>query len=230
MKRFFSAFLAVVIVALLSVTAFAADDVELVFESSYNADTNQVSVDVFVKNPGELTSVDLRLGFDSSVYEFVESEDNSTISDLMIMSGLAVTPEGLVTIAAIFSVHCEESYLIDDRLYLSTFIFTPTTENYDINEFCLWAYSYELNDTDIAKAISAVGNSALMNGKTDDITVADDGDAGVSDNSTNGKWYIYVIAVVLGVAVVAGVAVIAVKSGDKEENDKDEASSSEEIM
>ncbi|MBQ8210725.1 MAG: hypothetical protein IJZ35_09100 [Clostridia bacterium] len=217
MKRLISAFLAAVLTALMCVTAFAAD-VKLVFESSYNADTNSVIVEVYVENPGDMVSADLRLGFDHSVFEYVASGDNSTISDMMVISGLSVANTGLACVSAIFTEKCEDSYLTDGRLRLTTFTFTPLTEDFDINDFCLWAYSYDIGDTDISKSIAAVGNAALKNGKTEAISVAgsDNGSASASDK-LNGKWYVYVIAVVAGVAIVAGVAVFAIKSGEKDE-------------
>ncbi len=226
MKRFLSLCLAVLLMALTGVVAFAADT-KLVFESSYNADIDKVIVEVYVENPGEMISADLRLGFDESVYEYVKSASNSSISDMMAIAGLSVTSSGLASVSAIFTEKCEDSYLTDGRLRLATFTFQPLTEDYDINDFCLWAYSLKVGDTDISKSVSAAGNSSLKNGKTDAVTVADSDNTSSSENSVNGKWYVYVIAVVAGVAIVAGVAVIAVKGGEKAEK-KEESSSDNE--
>lgn len=223
MKRFVAAFLAVILIAITGVVAFATDDTKLVFESSYDADTNRVVVDVYVENPGELVAADLRLGFDPDIYEYVDSEDNRTISDMMIISGLSVASSGLACVSAIFTEKCEDSYLTDGRLHFVSFTFSPLTEDYDINDFCLWAYSYETDGgSDVSKSISATGNKALKEGKTAAVTVASsDIDTSSVSNSLNGKWYVYVIAVVLGVAIVAGVAVIAVKNGEKEESEQE---------
>lgn len=218
MKKVFCLILTLLFIVVLGVVSFAVDDPELIFESSYNADTNQVSVLVFVENPGAVSSADLRMGYDQNVYEFTESEDNQTISDMMVMSGQAVIKDGLVCTSLLFTDACEESFLTDNRLYVTTFIFTPLTEDYDINDFCLWAYSFEVDDNDIAKSIDYIGNGSLKDGKAAPVTVADIGDSSSDQNTLNDKWYVYVIAVVAGVAIVAGVAVFAVKSGDNEEN------------
>lgn len=218
MKKIFCLILAAILFSLSGIAAYAVDEPELIFESAYNADKNQVSVVIYIENPGAVTAVDLRMGYDQNVYQFVESEDNCTISDAMVLSGQSVRNEGLVCTSMLFTEKCEESYLTDNRLYISTFMFSPLTEDYDINDFCLWAYSYEVDDKDISKSVAFVGNSSLKDGKTAPVTVADIGSPSKTPSSETsaGNWYIYVIAVVFGVAVVAGVAVIAVKSSDKD--------------
>lgn len=221
MKRIVSLLLCAVFVVILGATASAADTA-LVFESSYNADTNQISVMVFVENPGEMAAADLRLGYNQDVFEFVESEDNETVSGMIAMSGLSVGEEGLVCTSVMFTGHCQESDLTDGRLHFATFIFKPLTEDYDINDFCLWAYSYDVDGKDISKTISSVGDVSLKMGKTEPVSVAGDNkneSVSLADRLGD-KWYVYAIAVAGGAGIVAGVAVFAVKSSEKDSENK----------
>ncbi len=231
MKKSILLLITIIMVSMFSVTAFAAES-KLGYESAYDADTNQVSVSVYVENPGALEAADFRLGYNESEYEFVETTNESTISDLMMVSGKAVTDTGLATCSVIFTEHCEDSYLVDGKLQLVTFVFTPVTEDYDINNFCFWVYSYEVDGSDISHSFASVGPTSLKNGKTDDVTVADyidsvDNEDSDKSSSSGTKWYVYVIAVVLGIGVVAGVAIIAVKNNKDSEGEKDKKSEDE---
>lgn len=220
MKKVVSMLLAVTLTVLLGFTAFAANPV-ICFESSYDAEKNQISVVIYVEDPGAVQAADFRLAYDHNVYKFAESVDDSTISDLMIVSGDSVTDKGLATCSIAFTEKCEDSFLTDGKLFLTTFVFTPLTEEYDINDFCLWVYSYDVNGTDISNSIDTVGVVSLKDGKTGDVTAYNE-NSGSNGSSASGaddtKWYVYVIAIVLGVAVIAGIAVIAIKSNKENED------------
>ena len=145
------------------------------------------------------------------------------------------------TVSVIFTEKCVETDLDSDgKLNIATFTFKPVNEAYDINEFCLWASSYEANDIDITKTVKAVGNTVLQEDKTDAVTLKqtqpqDDnaqekttkqsGTANTNADLNNSKWYVYLIAGVLAVGAIAGIAFVAIKSShnNEESENKDDS-------
>lgn len=264
-KRIFAALTALVMLIGCSVSVFAAS-ATLACDASYNADSNIVSVKIYIKDPGALEAADLSLAFDPDVYEYVECDESELSENAMVVTGKSIVEDGLATCSVIFMEACAQEDLNDEGdLMLVTFNFKPLTEDYDINDFCLWAESYSVGDVDIASSVSPVGAVALKSGHTAAATVyktattsatttkaADEnnnGNEAANDNAANNnaandnaaennansassstasksgtKWYVYVIAGVLGVGAVAGIAMIAIKSNhdDGDEKNKDD--------
>ena len=111
------------------------------------------------------------------------------------------------------------------NLMLATFNFRPLTEEYDIENFCMWATSYSINGTDIVAAVTPVGNSALKTNHTAVVTVSPTTSPSSvkKDSEGSSKWYIYVIASVVAVGAVAGIAVIAIKNNQEQDDEKPES-------
>jgi len=241
-KRIITLIVAVAMLFAVSVTASAAAP-EIGLESSYNAETGLVTVSVYAKNTLGLQSADLNLGFSEDMYEFSEYSAADTTS-FMIVGGYIEDTPGLCTCSVIFTEKCVESDLDSDgRLNLATYTFKPVNDEYDINEFCLWASSFDVNDVSVVKTVKAIGNTMLQEDKTDSVTLKqtnpqDDAapekttkNSGTANTSKeiNSKWYVYLIAGVLAVGAIAGIAFVAIKSGhnneeseNKEESDSDE--------
>lgn len=208
-----------------SVISFAADPV-LQYESSYDDETGLVSVSMYVTNAVGLEAADFKLAYNAAMYEY---SDHST-ADLgmggMLVAGNVDRKPGLATCSVLFTESCDES-LIDSegRLYIATFTFKPITEEYDINEFCYWAGSFDINGSSVAKSLNTCGNVSLMEGRTDSIVVPETLPPNTivkkgSSNKLGAKWYVYVIAGVLAFGAVAGIAFVAIKSNQQAENEK----------
>lgn len=234
-KRIVSLFMAIAMLFAVSVTAFA-ETPEICLESSYDAQANLVSVKIYINNALGLQAADLNLGFSEDIYEFKEYSAAET-SGFMIVGGSAEGYEGLCTASVIFTEKCVESDLDSDgKLNIATFTFKPLKDSYDINEFCLWASSFEVNDVEVVKTVKSVGNTVLQEDKTDAVTLrptqaqADDaqekttkpsGTANTNADLNNSKWYVYLIAGVLAVGAIAGIAFVAIKSNHNNEESED---------
>lgn len=247
MKRIISAFmLAIVMVASLTVSGFAASN-KLAFESSYDADSNTVSVKLYIESPAALESADFCLAFDSDVFEYVDCSEEGSSDNMMIMAGQAATEKGLATCSLIFTESCKDTDLNDEgNLVLATFKFKPLSAEYDINDFYLWADSYSVSGTNISNSVEAMGNATLKTGHTSVVTTpnynsnntttkSDDKNDKKDDNANNNnsssssssnsngrKWYVYVITGVIVVCAVGGIALIAIKNNH--ENDETDES------
>ena len=241
-KRIVSLFMAIAMLFAVSVTAFA-ETPEICLESAYDAQSDLVTVKVYVNNALGLQAADFNLGFSADMYKFEEYSAAET-SSFMIVGGSAegFGIEGLCTVSVIFTEKCVESDLDSDgKLNIATFTFKPLNDSYDINEFCLWASSYEANDVDIVKTVKAVGNTGLQEDKTEVVTLketqAQDDNAqekttkqsGTANTNAdlNSKWYVYLIAGVLAVGAIAGIAFVAIKSShnNEESENKDDSES-----
>lgn len=241
-KRIITLVVAIAMLFAVSVTA-SAEAPEIGLESSYNAETGLVTVSVYVNNALGLQSADLNLGFSEDMYKFEEYTAADTNS-FMIVGGYIEDTPGLCTASIMFTEKCVEADLDSNgRLNLATYTFKPVDDNYDINEFCLWASSFDVNDVSVVKTVKAIGNTKLQEDKTDSVTLKqtnpqDDAaqekttkKSGTANTSKeiNSKWYVYLIAGVLAVGAIAGIAFVAIKSGhnneaseNKEESDSDE--------
>lgn len=247
MKRIICAFmLAIVTIASLTVSGFAASN-KPVFESSYDADSNTVSVKLYIESPAALESADFCLAFDEDVFEYVDCSEESSSDNMMIMAGQAATENGLATCSLIFTESCKDSDLNDEgNLVLATFKFKPLTDEYDINDFYLWADSYSVSGTNISNSVEPMGNATLKTGHTSLVTTpnynsnntttkSDDKNDKKDDNANNNnsnnsssssnsngrKWYVYVITGVIVVCAVGGIALIAIKNNhENDETDK----------
>ena len=241
-KRIIALTAALALFASFAFTAYAATP-EIIYESSYDADTNLVAVDIYVKNALGTESADLSLAFDSEMFEY-DSNTEYSGSEAMIISGLVPGDNGLCTCSFVFSESCVESDLDENgNLQLVQFKFKPLGENFDINDFTLWATSYDIIDgRSILNSIKMQGDEKKRAEHTMQVTIKNnannadgnnanaDGNDGVSDSSSSesSKWYIYVVSGVLAVAAIAGIALIAVKSGkggdedDEDSDDKDD--------
>lgn len=239
-KRIITLIVAFAMLFAVSVTASAANP-ELGFDSSYNAETGLVTVSVYVNNAVGLQSADLNLGFSEDMYEFVEYTSSNI--DGMIAGGYIEDTPGLCTCSVIFTEKCLESDLDSNgRLNLATYTFKPIDNEYDINEFCLWASSFDVNDVSVVKTVKALGNTMLQEDKTDSVTLrettqnaADDAQEKTTKSGTantsaeiNSKWYVYLIAGVLAVGAIAGIAFVAIKSSHNENPEKNEGSENNE--
>ena len=221
-----------------SVTAFA-EAPEIGIESAYDAQSDLVTVKVYVNNALDLQAADFNLGFSEDMYTFEEYTAAET-TGFMVVGGKAEGIEGLCTVSVIFTEKCVETDLDSDgKLNIATFTFKPVNDAYDINEFCMWASSYEANDVDITKTVKAVGNTVLQEDKTDAVTLkqtqAQDDNAqekttkpsGTANTNAdlNSKWYVYLIAGVLAVGAIAGIAFVAIKSNHNNEESEEEKTS-----
>ena len=237
-KTVVSLFVAIAMLFAVSVTAFA-EVPEICLESSYDAQANLVSVKIYINNALGLQSADLNLGFSEEMYEFEEYSAAET-SGFMLVGGSAEGYEGLCTVSVIFTEKCVESDLDSDgKLNIATFTFKPVNDSYDINEFCLWASSFDVNDIDVVKTVKSVGNTVLQEDKTDAVTLkqtqAQDGNdqekttkqSGTANTNAdlNSKWYVYLIAGVLAVGAIAGIAFVAIKSNHNDEESEEEKTS-----
>ncbi len=229
-KRIITLIMAIAIIFTVSVTASAAAP-EIGLESSYNAETGLVTVKVYINNALGLQSADLNLGFSEDMYKFSEYTAAET-SGCMIVGGYIESTPGLCTGSVIFTEKCVEADLDSNGvLNIATYTFKPVNEEYDINEFCLWASSFDVNDVSVVKSVKAVGNTMLQEDKTEDVTLkkteqqADDAQEKTTKKSgtantqadLNSKWYVYLIAGVLAVGAIAGIAFVAIKSGHNNE-------------
>lgn len=229
-KRIFSVILVVLMLCSGAVMSFAADP-EVKYNSVYNAETGLVSVSIYVTDAIGLEAADFRLSYDTDKYEYKEHETADLGGDCMVVAGCSAKTEGLATCSVIFTESCEASVLDSDgNLNIVTFIFQPKTEEYDINEFCFWASSFDMDGKNVAASIPVYGDTSLMEEKTDSIIVPSTLSNMVVEkgpSSAKGtKWYVYVIAVVLALSAIGGISFIAIKNGNHEE--KSEEVSSEE--
>lgn len=216
-----------VVLALVMLLSFAvigsAKTYGLVFDSSYDAEKNIVSVTIYVEEPGALEAADFCLAYEPEIYEYVDFSDAGTSSELITAIGKSTLENGLVNCSAMFADSCTPEDLDENgNLMLATFNFKPLTEEYDIENFCMWATSYSINGTDIVAAVTPVGNSALKTSHTAVVTVSPTTSSSSSvkkDSEGNSKWYIYVIAAVVAVGAVAGIAVIAIKNNQDQDED-----------
>ena len=185
----------------------------------------QIAVSVYVENAQGLQSADLNLAFDPQMYAYEES-DTADLKKGMIVAGVAENSPGLSACSVIFTEKCADTDLdVNGRLYLATYTFRPLTEEYDLDEFCLWASSFDVDNINIVSTIGVKGKHQLKEEKTDVVTVATENeenelttksgtDAIFADG--NSKWYVYLIAGVLAVGAIAGIAFIAIKNNNNE--------------
>ena len=226
-RKIFAALLVFVLMFTSAVTAFAAAP-EVAYDASYNDDTKLVTVSVYVKNAVGTESADLCLAIDPAMFEFQEADESRTGNISMIVADKSPLEEGLCTCSFVFKEACLESDLDENgNLQLATYTFKPLGERFDINDFCLWAGSFDVADQgDVADSIGVQGDKFKRDDHTRVVTVYEN--ANNHQNSSNSsekssKWYVYVIAGVLAVIAIVGIALIAVKSGhddsDEEETD-----------
>lgn len=229
MKR--KIFAVVLVVAMLAsfVVTGSAKTYGLNFESVYDAEQNLVTVQLYIEAPGATQSGDISFAYDPAVYEYVDYDDSKISSDLMVVAGKSVLDEGLVTCSYMFTEKCEDKDLDENgNLMLVSFSFKPVKEEYDIENFCMWATSYYISDTDVVNAVSPVGNIALKENHTVVVTAPSVTSPSANKKNEGGsKWYIYVIAGVVAVGAVTGIAVIAIKNNQSEEDAKAEKKSEE---
>ena len=232
MKKILTIAVAVIMLFAVSVTV-SAESAEIGFDSSYNAETGLVTVVIYINNAVGLQSADLSVGFDPQMYEF-EGYETAQVNNGMIAAGNVEATPGLCSCSVIFTEKCVEADLDSNgRLALATYTFKPLKDEYDLNEFCLWASSFDVNDVSVLKSIKAQGNTMLQEEKTDTVTLRQDSaDTTTAETTKKGtqaasgditsKWYVYVIAGVLAVGAIAGIAFVAIKNGQNEAEDKAE--------
>lgn len=221
-KKLSAAALALLLLFAASVTAFAASPA-LVFNSSYDADANLVTVSVCMKNPLGVEACDLELSYDTSMYEY-NGIETAQAANATIVGGQSILDEGICTCSFVFLESCAEEDLDDDgNLQLATYTFKPLNDDYDVSSFYLWATSCDVEGEDLVDRIKPVGDDSLQRKDAAVVTVeATTKKSGSSDGGT--KWYVYVIAVALAVGAIVGIAVIAVNKG---KNDGDENNGNE---
>lgn len=223
-KKIFTLLFAVVMLLSFSVTVFA-DSRTLICESSYDADTNTVSVVLSIEDPDALEAADFCLAFNPDVYEYIDYDDSEATDNAMVVAGTSSLEPGLATCSLIFTEACEDSDLnADGNLSLVTFHFKPLTEEYNIDDFCFWATSYSVKGKDVVDKVDAVGNTQLKSDHTAVVTVSPTTSASSLSSGNGTKWYVYVIAGVLAVGAVAGIAFVAIRNNQEEnslENEDD---------
>lgn len=211
-KTIISILLLIVMLCSISTTAFAIST-EVLFESSYDADTGLVSVSLYITNPIGLESADLKLAYDPDMYSYVDFTDDHTGS-ATVVAGKSVVEDGLCTCSLIFMESCAKEDLDEDgKLPLATYQFKPLKDEYDIDDFCSWATSFQLSGYNVVNDVNVHGNENLKVGHTYVVTVQSDNSS--KNSGLGSKWYIYVIAAVLAVGAIVGIAIIAVKNGQK---------------
>lgn len=232
-RKICSAALAVVMLFGMIITGYA-QSCKLSFDSAYNADSDTVSVTLYVESPGALQSADFSLAFDPEVFEYVDYDDSNSTDNATVVSGKSVLEEGLAVCSIMFVDACTDADLDENgNLLLVTFTFKPLTENYDIENFCFWSGSYSVNDVDVVDLIAPVGITSLKEGHTAVVTVkstttaANNSDINSGSSSGGTKWYVYVIASVLAIGAVAGIAFVAIKNNNDSENDDNSSGNKE---
>ena len=235
MKKIITIAVAVIMLFAVSVTV-SAENAEIGFDSSYDAETGLVSVTIYINNAIGLQSADFSLGFDAQIYEF-EDYESFDIDGGMIVAGYVESTPGLCSCSVIFTDKCVEANLDSNgRLSLATYTFKPVNDEYDLNEFCLWASSFDVNDVSVLKSVKAQGNVILQEDKTDVVTLRQDSANNTTAETTKkgtqaasgditSKWYVYVIAGVLAIGAIAGIAFVAIKNGQNEADEKSEKDS-----
>lgn len=249
MKKFLAFLLSVLLISGLAVTAFAATP-EIMYDASYNDDTNTVTVSVYVKNAVGTESADLDLAYDETMFEFQSVTESGSSSEVIVVADKAIEA-GLCTCSFLFTESCAKSDLDENgNLQLAEFVFKPVSENFDINDFCLWATSYDIaGGENILSQIKPQGDTEKQALHTNEVTVPrtgndngnGNGNGGAAANnnvhalegnsSSGGKssnWYVYVIAGVLVIAAIAGIALIAVKGGREDEEEEESDTSAKE--
>ena len=227
-RKIITLILSAAMIFIMAVTV-SAQTVEIGFDSSYNAETGLVAVSVYIENAQGLQSADLSLAFDPQMYAY----EDCVIADMkngMAVAGIVEKNPGLGSCSVIFTDKCVDADLdINGRLNLVTYTFRPLSEEYDLDEFCLWATSFDVNDMDIVSSIGQKGKYQLKEEKTDVVTVATENNNNEMTTKSgtdaifaegNSKWYVYLIAGVLAVGAIAGIAFIAIKNGNKESAEK----------
>lgn len=216
-KRIFAVIMIAVLMLSCSVSSYAASK-ELVIDSSYDADTNLVLVSISIDTPDTLESADLCLAYDPSVYEYVDVDDSGAPNSAMVAAGLSALDTGLATCSLIFTDSCSDDDLDENGcLQLVTYSFKPLVEDYNIEDFCLWATSYSVNGKDVVKKVEVAGQANLKTGHTVVVTVSPT-TASTSLFGDGTKWYVYLIAGVLAVSAIAGIAVIAIRNNKDSDN------------
>ena len=223
MKRKIMTFAVAVVMIFIMAVTVSAENTEIGFESSYNAETGLVSVSVYIDNAQGLQSADLSLAFDTQMYKY-EDCDSADLKNGMIVAGIVERTPGLAACSVIFTEKCVDSDLdANGRLGLATYTFKPLSEEYDLDEFCLWASSFDVDDMNVVSSIGVKGKYKLTEEKTDIVTVVSDNNG--NENTTksgadaifadgNSKWYVYLIAGVLAVGAIAGIAFVAIKNSN----------------
>lgn len=243
-KRITAVVLAVVMLFAGGVFASAAGQT-IGFESSYNADTGFVSVSLYIDNAKGVQAADLCIGFDEGMYTF---DHVDVLATGEAIAGKSILAQGLVTCSLMVTEEVGDESLDENGRYsLAVYYFKPVGENYDIEEFFLWAKSFQVNDVDIYESINTQGNSVLMEDRSQDVTspLGEQNQAanntetttkkntqGVNGNLSS-KWYVYVIGAVLAIGAIAGIAMVVLKSNHNEEeqaqnDEKDESDTEKE--
>lgn len=220
-KRITSLLLTMVILLAASVTAFAASP-KLGFDSSYDADTGFVSVNVFISNALDIESGDLEIAFDSKKLTFVESSEGAG-NNAIVFGGLSVVESDVCTCSFIFMDKCVQDDLDENgNLALATYKFKPINGEYDDDDFSFWAQSLVLSGNDIADKIEVVGNKKLSENRAGGVVVdRKDIDNNSDPKESRSNWSVYVIAVVLALAAIVGIAFVAMKSGENKSGKDD---------
>lgn len=237
-KRILSLLFVMLMLLSASVTAFAAAP-KLMFESSFDADTGLVSVNMLISNAVGIESGDLALAFDSEKLSFVEATECGDCG-AMVISGLSMYESDVCSCSFIFADQCTQENLDENgNLVLATYRFKPIADGYDDDDFCFWAKSLDTANGDIASYVKKAGNQALAENRAGGVrvdtgSVVMNGDDGTPDtdaivSKVGSNWYVYLIAVLLAIGAIVGIALVAVKGGEKnsDENRSDSESSDE---
>ena len=88
-----------VVLMLVMILSFAvigsAKTYGLVFDSSYDAEKDIVSVTIYVEDPGALEAADFCLAYEPEIYEYVDFTDEGTSSELITAIGKSTLENGL---------------------------------------------------------------------------------------------------------------------------------------
>ena len=239
MKKRIVAVILAAVALLCSCMSASAEGYKIGYETSFNAETGFVELSLFIDNAVGVQVADLCIGYDEAMYTF---DHVDVVATGEAVAGKSQLADGLVTCSLMVMEELgEESVDENGRLSLAVYYFTPVGENYDTEEFFLWAKSFGVNEVDIVESINTQGNPVLMEDRSQDVTTpeikqeqANNNTAGTTKKNTEGvkgnlssKWYVYVIGAVLAIGAIAGIAMVVIKSNhnENEETETEESAS-----
>ena len=182
MKKRIVAVILAAVALLCSCMSASAEGYKIGYETSFNAETGFVELSLFIDNAVGVQVADLCIGYDEAMYTF---DHVDVVATGEAVAGKSQLADGLVTCSLMVMEELgEESVDENGRLSLAVYYFTPVGENYDTEEFFLWAKNFSVNDIDISENVNTQGNPALRDGKNTDVTMPEpdkNEDGSVSD-------------------------------------------------
>ena len=180
MKKRIIAIVISVLMLFATVVSASAADQKIGFDSVYNAGTGLVEVTVYIDDAVGVQATDLCLAFDETMYVFSHFDANDETEAVIAAGESQISAKGLVKFSCIFLADAgasEDDVDSNGRLTAATYYFKPLNDNYDAEEFFLWADSFAVNDIDISGKINTQGNPELKDGRQAAVTMPDADDS-----------------------------------------------------